>query len=545
MNLNSLTLRDNTAADGAGLYTSAGTLNVSNSTISANTATATGGGGRVEGGTVKLNFTTVTENQAPEGAGLYAGAGSAKPTSSIIAKNRTATDVYDGDVKAVAGLTSGGGNVIGVGDVTAFTAQLDRKGITDPGLETLGADGTHHLVGTSVAVDNGLCTIGSDTYPTDQLGQARPGGGGTFCDSGAYELQVLPANCVAKSGGVKVAGPNARILQQLVNDVTAGATVKVAGHCTGVAGSDPWTLVINKSLTVEGGYSTADDEPWTDPDPVEHPTVLDALSLGGVVHISTSNTDVTLRYLTITGGNRSNYAGVLVNQGVRATVAYCTIKDNQTSGWGGGLTNFSGTLTAIGNLIQDNRANRAGGVFNNKGGTAPAVLVMNNNTVTGNISTSTGNVGGGGGFYNTNGVATLQFNTIIGNTAGFRGANIRLDGGEVMLSANIVADPIGASNCSNNGGTLASGGFNQVSTDSCLSSAPAGRPDVYSAVIELGELDFNGGKTKNFLPAGTVTNSMLDVIPVNACEELLGTDPAGPARTAAAQPGLGDARELV
>ncbi len=523
MNLNSLTIRDNTAPDGAGLYTSAGTLNVSNSTISANTATATGGGGRVEGGTVKLNLTTVTENQAPQGAGLYAGAGTTKPTSSIIAKNRTATDVYGGDVKAVAGLTSGGGNVIGVGDVTAFTAQLDRKGITDPGLETLGADGTHHLVGTSVAVDNGLCTIGSVTYTTDQLGHARPGGGGTFCDSGAYELQVLPVNCAAKSGRHGLTGPNARIVQQMVDQVTAGATVKVAGHCTGVAGSDPWTLVINKSLTMEGGYSTADDEPWTDPDPVEHPTVLDALSLGGVVHISTSNTDVTLRYLTITGGQRSWYAGVLANTGTRVNVEYCTITNNHaTTNRGGGVGAVGQSMNLVGSLVQNNSANDdgqgvGGGVY--VAGSGAATIA--NNTFIGNSAHW------GGAVANVGGDLTLRFNTIKGNTTEYVGASLYLQSSRATrVAANIFASPTRGHCSFLYSNVITSGGFNYIADGTCiLGDAPAGRPDVQNATFELGELDFNGGKTKNYLPEGTVTNPILDVIPVNACDELLGTAP--------------------
>ena len=38
-------------------------------------------------------------------------------------------------------------------------------------------------------------------------------------------------------------------------------------------------------------------------------------------------------------------------------------------------------------------------------------------------------------------------------------------------------------------------------------------------------MDFNGGATPNFLPLGTVTNPVLDIIPLSACEEYLGTAP--------------------
>ncbi len=511
LNLTATVIRNNTAPNGAGAYSGAGTLKVRNSTISTNTATTTGGGVRVDGGTVTLGLTTVAENQAPEGAGLYANAGTTTPTSSIIARNRTATDVYDGDVKAVAGLTSGGGNVIGVGDVTAFTAQLDLKGITDPGLSALQSDGTHHLQSNSVAVDNGLCAVGGVTYTTDQLGQPRPGGGGTFCDSGAYELQVLPVNCAARSGDTTLSGPNARIVQQMVDTVTAGATIKVAGHCKGVAGTDPWTLVINKSLTLEGGYSTADNEAWDDPDPVEHPTVLDAQSLGGVVYMSGSS-DITLRYLTITGGRRSSAAGVSAGNGSHAHIEYCTIINNHTTtSNGGGLTAGGGsTVTVIGSLVQGNSSGKVGGGVYVGGGK----LNLMNSTVYANTAEW------GGGVANWGGELDLKFNTLKDNGS----ASLYINDATVnRVTGNIFS---GTSHCWYQGTwKVTSGGFNYITGGCNLGTAPVGRPDVKNAVIELGDLDYNGGPTKNFLPAATVSNPVLDVIPVNACEEVLGTTP--------------------
>ena len=331
----------------------------------------------------------------------------------------------------------------------------------------------------------------------------------------------------------------------MIDEVAAGSTIKVAGNCTGVAGSDPWTLVIGKSLTLEGGYSTADTETWMDPDPVEHPTVLDAKGLGGVVHISTSNTDVTLRYLTITGGERANYAGVLVNTGVKATVEYCTINEQPRGRLGRRPEQLQRHAHRDRQPHQGQHRVPGRGCIQQQGQHSVPMLVMRNNTVTGNEATTTANVGGGGGIYNTNGEAVLQFNTVIGNTAHFRGANIRLDGGKVTMAANIFADPLGASNCSNNGGTLTSGGFNQFTTATCLGTAPAGRPDAENVVLELGALDYNGGPTQNYLPLGTVTNPILDIIPVNACEEILGTTPLDQRGRLRPSLGLGDARELV
>ena len=164
----------------------------------------------------------------------------------------------------------------------------------------------------------------------------------------------------------------------------------MAGTCTGVAGPDPWTLIITKSLTVEGGYSTADTETWLIPDPVEHPTVLDAQSLGGVVYMSGSS-DITLRYLTFTGGRRSSTAGLYASSGTRVNVEYCTISGNQATGYdGGGLTAAAGsTVTIAGSLIQNNSAGRIGGGAYAAGGP----LTLLNNTIIGNSAARGGAVG--------------------------------------------------------------------------------------------------------------------------------------------------------
>ena len=139
----------------------------------------------------------------------------------------------------------------------------------------------------------------------------------------------------------------------------------------------------------------------------------------------------------------------------------------------------------------------------------------------------------------------LQFNTVIGNTAHFRGANIRLDGGKVTMAANIFADPLGASNCSNNGGTFTSGGFNQFTTDTCLGTAPAGRPDTLQRRHRAGRARLQRRPDAELPARGHGHQPDPGHHPRERVRGVAGHGPAGPARAAAAQPGLGDARELV
>ena len=64
-------------------------------------------------------------------------------------------------------------------------------------------------------------------------------------------------------------------MQQAIDAATAGATVKLAGTCKGVStsGGNVQTARIIKNLTLEGGYASGS---WVTPDPVAHPTTLDA-----------------------------------------------------------------------------------------------------------------------------------------------------------------------------------------------------------------------------------------------------------------------------
>ncbi len=258
---------------------------------------------------------------------------------------------------------------------------------------------------------------------------------------------------------------------------------------------------------------------------------------------------VTLRYLNLTGGSASSGGGVLVNEGAAADVEYCTISDNEagngggvlvdeggtanleyctiadneatdTDGRGGGLANWGGTLSIAGSLVEGNSAHAGGGVMNYKGGTAAPVLVMRNNTVSGNTAGDSG-----GGVMNVGGNATLHFNTIIKNTAS-DGANLRAgNNATTSVAANIFAGPQSGANCSWAGSTLTSEGYNRISDTGCLDSASMTITDLQDQAIVLAEaLAYNGGATLNFLPKATADNPILDIVPPADCEGLLETD---------------------
>lgn len=105
-----------------------------------------------------------------------------------------------------------------------------------------------------------------------------------------------PACLVTADDGASVYGS----VQDALDAALSGATVKIAGTCSGVvtrAGTDQ-TAYVDKPLTLRGGYDGAD---WATSDPAAYPTTLDALGLGRVVRIDGA-VPVTIQDLTVTGG---------------------------------------------------------------------------------------------------------------------------------------------------------------------------------------------------------------------------------------------------
>jgi fibronectin-binding autotransporter adhesin len=202
------TISGNTAETGGGAVGSSG-LTITRSTVSGNTASLAGGG-VANGGTLTMKASTISGNSAPKGGGvfnagaLFGVAATGTITDSTITAN-TATIAGAGifnDTGAtitvrnsiVAAQTSGANCSGTVGSAgynlasdtsCAFAAIGDVQGVA-PWLGALANNGgptkTHLLLAGSPAIGTGApgCT------GTDQRGVARPQGGA--CDKGAVEV---------------------------------------------------------------------------------------------------------------------------------------------------------------------------------------------------------------------------------------------------------------------------------------------------------------------------------------------------------------------
>ena len=171
--LTNSTLSDNLALFGGGIYTyaGAGSVTLTNSTLSGNSAAIKGGGIYSRSSSVTLINSTLSGNSAPDnkGGGIYSN-NAVTATNSIVAGNT------GGDIQgSVASISSG--NIIGV----------------DPKLDALADNGgptwTMLPQSGSPVIDAIACT---NAPATDQRGVPRPQG--VQCDIGAVETDRIFAN---------------------------------------------------------------------------------------------------------------------------------------------------------------------------------------------------------------------------------------------------------------------------------------------------------------------------------------------------------------
>ena len=227
----------NDADDGGALFLESGSAKISLSTFSANHARHNGGAIALDSGllarTVELSNVTISDNSADlSGGGAYVKGTPLSPNAATLKiANSIVTDSTNGGIYLAEGLTQpvldAGNSIVGAqasgadctvsgavvlttnggnlesGTGCGFTHTADRQSVADLGLATLGANGgetlTHALLAGSPAIDSGRQRIcNHDANKKDQNGDARFYDGNSdrefACDSGPVEYQGLLAN---------------------------------------------------------------------------------------------------------------------------------------------------------------------------------------------------------------------------------------------------------------------------------------------------------------------------------------------------------------
>ena len=200
--LSRTTLGANTAGnDGGGLYAvGTGAATLINATVSGNSAGSLGGGVFVRDPALTATHTTIYDNDASRGGGLWVASGTTTLRSTILSGNEGTSGVAPnpdcGKFGAVTVISSGF-NLLGANvptDCAFVPAGTDLMG-SDARLGPLldsGGPRTHALLIGSAARD--AVTNGCPPPATDARGVPRPQGSG--CDIGAFEAASTEPNTV-------------------------------------------------------------------------------------------------------------------------------------------------------------------------------------------------------------------------------------------------------------------------------------------------------------------------------------------------------------
>ncbi|HHN94300.1 MAG TPA: DUF1565 domain-containing protein, partial [Anaerolineae bacterium] len=211
---------------------------------------------------------------------------------------------------------------------------------------------------------------------------------------------------------------NCTIITQPCRSVGQAIAQAVSGDIVKVAQGTYYEhdLDVNKSITLQGGYSDADPD-FTVRDPALYPSIIDAERQGRIFYILGNPTveGFTLR----NGYSGASGGGVYI--GLSApTLRDNIIEDNEAFLRGGGIYNSSGSPTLERNVIHGNLAGTDGGGFYNNGGSPDLWSNVFYNNQADN----------GGGFYSSSGSPSFLHNTLYANTAdGGNGGGLYLGGG--------------------------------------------------------------------------------------------------------------------
>jgi hypothetical protein len=282
------TLSGNSADTGGGIYNLSGFLTVTNSTLSANTASGTSGGGGIYNLDILLvQSSTLSGNSASGGGGIYSNGLSAVVRNSTLSGN-TANQgggianfglgllVQSSTLSGNSASSSGGGvyncpcatqmslnNTIVAGNTAGTLPDVDGTGAVNfhdliGGIPLIGAFGnyggpmqTFPLLPGSPAIDAGDDTTCAQAGSTDQRGIARPQG--AHCDIGAFESQGF---ALAKtSGDNQSAIANGLFATPLAVAVTSSHGEPVAGGQVifTAPGSGPSATLSSATVTLAGG----------------------------------------------------------------------------------------------------------------------------------------------------------------------------------------------------------------------------------------------------------------------------------------------------
>ena len=494
------TISNNSASRGGGISNS-GTLTVTDSTISGNSAMVFGGGVYMYDGTLSVTDSTISGNSAVYGGGIY-DSGTLTVTGSTIAGNSANRG---GGIRNIAGWgtltvqnTILAGNTAGdtgpdvVGQLEIVSSNnligMNPKFTRDPSPGADGQWGTEdddfgdlRLTGQSPAINKGDNALAVDPQGNPLLIDldGSPRVHGSAVDIGAYEFQgeiapgrETPSLVVDTLDDVVDLYDDRISLREAILYADADS---LGTHIT----FDP--ALDNGEILLATGSLLLDRTVQIDA------TALTSLTINAQVNsrvVTNMAADVELLGLTLVGGKADNGGGIYNYEGVLA-VTDSTISGNSAESSGGGIFNSYGTLSVTGSTISNNSASsHGGGVYNN------GTLTITDSKISENSATGFIGPGGilsssfGGGISSSSGMLTVTNSTISGNSAGSQGGGIHNSYGTLTVTSSTIAG-----NSTGNGG---GGIYNRSGTLTVTNSIVSLNADANVADIE-GSLTVDSG----------------------------------------------------
>jgi hypothetical protein len=252
-------------------------------------------------------------------------------------------------------------------------------------------------------------------------------------------------------------------LRQALAIANAGDTIDATG-ISGVITLTTGELLVGNGVIINGAGADA--------------LAVDGNAASAVFHVRSIG-PVTISDLTIRNGQGNFGGGILNGVGATLTIANSTLSGNMAA-FGGGIFN-EGTLTIANSTVSDNMASEGGGTYNSGNNT----LTITNSTFSSNAGPATG-----GAVFNIGAVA-ISDSTVSGNSSGLAGGVFNI--GTLQIGNTILNAGASGANIANNGGTVASHGYNLSSDDG--GGFLTGPGDLINTDPLLGPLQDNGGPT--------------------------------------------------
>ncbi|AFY39770.1 filamentous hemagglutinin family outer membrane protein [[Leptolyngbya] sp. PCC 7376] len=383
---------DNSAQDdGGGIVNDSGNIILTNSIVSNNSANDNAGGIDNTSGTVTLNNSSISNNSSKDnGGGIDNSSGTVTLTNSSISGNSAdANNAFGGGIANASGtVVSSNSNISGNSAIYAGGIFNRNNGIVTLTTSVV-SNNSAHSIGAGI-YNRGTVAITNSTIS----GNSASGGGGIH--NGTTGIATLTNSIVSEnsaSGGG--GGINNRGTLTLTTSTVSNNFVNAYNSSGGGIDNIFGTVTITDS-TVSNNSSGF---------------------IGGGIFNGFFGT-VTLTDSIVSGNFANEDGGGIINIYGEVTLSNSTITGNTANVSGGGIYNNE-TITLANSTVSDNSASFGGGIFNRY------IVNLTDSTVSGNSSSN------GGGIFNAYySTVDLADSTISGNSS--------LDGGGIFNSGEVT-----------------------------------------------------------------------------------------------------------